>query len=74
MSAYFLEHVRTRYKLATSNLDDEFAKNLSYKTGIAENELKGIIAFINYLPEMDRVSPEQLIAFHKQLESFYKTA
>ncbi len=74
MSAYFLEHVRTRYKLATSNPDDEFVKNLSYKTGIAENELKGIIAFINYLPEMEKVSPEQLIAFHKQLESFYKTA
>jgi hypothetical protein len=74
MSAYFLEHVRTRYKLATSNLDDEFVKNLSYKTGIAENELKGIVSFINYLPEMVVVSPEQLIAFHKQLESFYKTA
>jgi hypothetical protein len=74
MGAYFLEHVRMRYKLATTTLDDEFVKNLSYKTGIAESELKSIVVVINHLPEMQSVSAEQLVTFHKQLESFYKTA
>ncbi|MET0462276.1 MAG: DUF4350 domain-containing protein [Chitinophagaceae bacterium] len=74
MSAYFLEHVRTRYKLPTATLDDEFVRNLSYKTGIAENELKPIVTVINHLPEAGSISSEQLVTFHKQLESFYKTA
>ncbi|MCG2615690.1 DUF4350 domain-containing protein [Terrimonas sp. NA20] len=74
MGAYFLEHVRMRYKLSTTTLDDEFVKNLSYKTGIDENELKAIVTVINHLPEQDSVSPGQLVTFHKQLESFYKTA
>ena len=33
MSAYFLEHVRNKYKLSTGTLDDNFVKNLQFKSG-----------------------------------------
>ena len=74
MSAYFLEHVRSRYKLQTSELDEEFIKNLHGKTGINEKEIKEIVLFINDLDTMTEVSDKQLAGFHKKLESFYRNA
>ena len=72
MSAYFLEHVRSRYKLATSALNDEFVKNLHGKTGIKEEEIADIIQFINNIDSMAEMSDRQLAMFHKKLESFYR--
>ena len=40
MSAYFLEHVRNRYKLPTAELDDDFIQNLQFKTGMNESEIQ----------------------------------
>ncbi len=74
MSAYFLEHIRSRYKLATSELNDEFIQNLHGKTGVDAEELKVIIFFIQNLDTAERISEKQLTWFHKQLESFYKKA
>jgi hypothetical protein len=72
MAAYFLEHVRNRYKLPTSELNEEFVKNLHIKTGIAEEEIRPIIGYIRYLEEPVSISAQDLYVFHKQLESFYK--
>jgi hypothetical protein len=74
MAAYFLEHVRNKYKLPTSQLDDEFVKNLKYKSGIDEPEIRGIVSFIKYLDETVVINNNQLTDFHKQLESFYSKA
>jgi hypothetical protein len=74
MSAYFLDHVRTRYKLPTSNLDEEFIRNLHGKTGVDEEELKGIVLFTQKLDTAEHITEKQLAWFHKQLESFYKKA
>lgn len=74
MAAYFLEHVRTRYKLATSKLDDEFVNNLHFKTGIEEAEINSIVSSIKQIENAYSVSDTELTAFHKQLELFYKKA
>jgi hypothetical protein len=74
MASYFLEHVRNRYKLPTGNLDEDFIKNLQFKTGCEESEVRGIVAFIKYLDDAPAINEEQLTEFHKQLESFYKKA
>ncbi len=74
MAAYFLEHVRSRYKLSTAVLDDTFVKGLSYKTGIDESQLRGIVGFIARLNQVGTVSDYELAGFHRQLEEFYKTA
>lgn len=74
MAAYFLEHVRNKYKLPTGSLDDEFLKNLQYKSGAEESEIRGIVSFIKYLDEAAVINNNQLTDFHKQLESFYKKA
>ena len=74
MSAYFLEHIRSRYKLSTGNLDEAFINSLRFKTGVEEAEIRGIISFIKYAEDTPAVSAAQVAEFHKQLESFYKKA
>ncbi|MFC0773287.1 DUF4350 domain-containing protein [Terrimonas alba] len=74
MAAYFLEHIRSRYKLNTSELDDEFVKTLHAKTGVGESDINSIVQFIRGLDHTVLVSDKELASFHKQLESFYKKA
>ena len=73
MSAYFLEHIRNRYKLSTVKLDDKFISDLQFKSGYEEAGLRGIVSFIQYLDDAPAISQEQLNIFHRQLESFYKS-
>lgn len=72
MSAYFLEHVRNKYKLSTGKLDDEFTRSLQYKSGAEEAEIRKIISFINFIETTPVVSETQLTGFYKQLEFFYQ--
>ena len=74
MAAYFLEHVRNKYKLPTGTLDEHFIEQLRFKTGLEEGEIRGIVTFIKYLDEEPGISHRSLTDFHKQLESFYKKA
>ena len=74
MGSYFLEHVRSRYKLPTGSLDEEFIKNLQFKTGVEESELRKIATFIKYAEDAPEVSPDGVAEFHKLLEAFYKKA
>jgi len=74
MSAYFLEHIRNRYKLATNLLDERFIQLLKIKTDQAEDNIRSIVSFIKNLDMADEISTDQLADFHKQLEGFYKNA
>jgi hypothetical protein len=73
MAAYFLEHVRNRYKLSTSQLDDEFITALHRKTAQPENNIREIVSFINNIESAEEIADQQLADFHKKLEEFYKT-
>ena len=74
MTAYFLEHVRNRYKLTTVNLDEAFIKNLQFKTNCEEQEIRSIVTFIKYVEDAPFIDDKELSDFHKQLEAFYKKA
>lgn len=74
MGAYFLEHIRNRYKLSTGTLDEDFIKSLQFKTGCSEQDVRGIVSFIKYLDDAPAITDSELTDFHKQLESFYKIA
>lgn len=74
MASYFLEHVRNRYKLSTGRLDDEFVRNLHYKSGVDQHEISDIVSFVKYLEQAAGVNQQQLVHFHKQLELFYQKA
>ena len=74
MATYFLEYVRTKYKLPTGNLNEEFINNLKYKSGADETVIREIVGFIAYLETATTISSGQVTDFHKKLNLFYKQA
>ena len=72
MSVYFLEHVRTTYKLPTQVLDQNFVQLLHYKSGYPTDKLETILHFIRRLRDNEEVTEWMLADFHQQLELFYK--
>ena len=74
MAAYFLEHIRNRYKLSTTRLDEDFIVSLQQKTDQPEANIRKIVFFINNIDEKDVIGDEELADFHKELEEFYKAA
>ena len=72
MGAYFLEHIRSQYKLATHAVDDDFITAVHKKTAYPLEELKKIVQFIKFTDEAPAISERQLSDFHKQLELFYQ--
>ncbi len=74
MAAYFLEHVRSRYKIPTSALDEKFVKTLQFKTGVQADSIQGIVNDIKGLEGADNLNAHQLNEFYKKLENFYRTA
>jgi hypothetical protein len=74
MAAFFLEHIRGRYKLSTIILDEEFIVSLQRKTAQPENNIRKIISFINNIDGAETIDDEKLAEFHKELEEFYKVA
>jgi hypothetical protein len=72
MAVYFLEHVRSQYKLPTHTLDEKFEKLLHYKSGYSEEGIHQLVSFIRYLQVEPDVTEQQLSKFYTQLESFYQ--
>jgi hypothetical protein len=72
MAAYFLEHIRSRYKIATHTVDDSFAETVYAKSGYPLAELKRIVHFIMGLETIPEISEFELSHFYQQLESFYQ--
>lgn len=72
MAAYFLEHVRSRYKIPTHTLDDVFVEALHFKSGYPEAETKAIINAIHRIQTADFITETELAQFHRQLELFYQ--
>ncbi len=73
MGAYFLEHIRNKYKLNTNILDEAFVQKLSAKSGVAEKEIKEVTDFILFSHTANAISDAQLSKFHVMLEKMYSS-
>lgn len=72
MATFFLDHVRTRYKLPTHTLDAAFVQELQAKSGYPLEELEPIVATVHALHEGKGINEQQLARFHRQVENFYQ--
>jgi hypothetical protein len=72
MAAHFLVHVRTRYNLQTSQLDDQFETLLAFKSGADKQSINNIIQYIRVIDVQYEVSDEELLSFNENIEKFYK--
>ncbi|MCG1036798.1 hypothetical protein [Polaribacter sargassicola] len=68
--AYFLEKVRTKYLLNTSNLNNDFIEKLASKSGNDLQKTKYLVNTIITLSNKTECSKEQLIVLYKMIENF----
>ncbi len=74
MSVYFLDHLRSQFKITTHPLDESFVETVHAKTGYSVEELKQITSFIQFIETAPAISDQQLTQFYRQLENFYQNA
>jgi hypothetical protein len=74
MVAAFLENIRSTYNLSTSQLNEEFAHKLAFRTGKPLNEIMATIHTIHELRLKEDLSDQELMDLHKQINQFNKPA
>lgn len=72
LKAHFLDHVRTRYNLQASVLDETFAGRLSHKTGYDLHAMNQLIYAFKSAEEFTTMDDDELLSLNEQLENFQK--
>jgi len=70
--AYFLEKVRVKYLLNTSNLNTDFIEKLAAKSGNELQKTKYLINTIIALNKKTKCSEEELVVLYKMMDKFLK--
>jgi hypothetical protein len=70
-ATYFLEHIRTKYHLKTTLLNEEFTTSLSQKSGVEIPFLQKLFNQITIIRSGARISDRDLISFNQNIEQFY---
>jgi hypothetical protein len=70
-AAYFLEHIRTKYYLKTTVLNQEFAESLGQKSGVAPQLVQQILNQVTIIRSGIPISDDDLISFNQNIEQFY---
>ncbi|WP_199120224.1 DUF4350 domain-containing protein [Pedobacter sp. ASV28] len=69
---YFLAYLRTKYRLKTTVLNQEFMEALYKLSGVDQNLIAQLIGLIGMLGKEVKVSDHDLIELNKLIEQFYK--
>lgn len=72
MTAHLLDHIRTRYNMPTSLLDDRFALTLANKSGYDAAAVQKLLYMAKWMQDSPRIIDTELMEFHKLTEDFYK--
>jgi hypothetical protein len=67
---YFLEVVRSKYYLDTTELNSEFIQKLALKSNVSLEKTTKLIQLINHLKGKAVHSEQDIIALNKQIEDF----
>jgi len=70
--SYFLAYIRSKYRLKTTEINQEFKEKLITRTSASQDNIEEIFNEINYLNAGQAVSDQQLIRLNKVIEQFYK--
>ncbi|TCK66669.1 uncharacterized protein DUF4350 [Winogradskyella wandonensis] len=69
---YFLEFIRTKYFLNTTNLNSSFIEKLALKSSNSKEDAKAIVDYLLYLKSKTVHSESELIELNKKIEKFTK--
>lgn len=71
MMAHFLDHVRTRYNIRATTLDNEFEQRLSYKSGYPAEKVQSLVYLMQQVQNTPEAPDNLLLDLNQQLEQFY---
>jgi hypothetical protein len=74
LSVYFLDFVRNKYKLSTTEVNGEFVKILSLKSNVPESEIAAITDRLVTIRVSKSITGEELMEYYNLLEQFYSKA
>jgi hypothetical protein len=72
MVAAFLENIRSTYQLPTSQLNEEFAVRLAFRSGKPVDEIRQMIQLIYELRMKTDLTDRELMDLHQQINQFNK--
>jgi hypothetical protein len=72
MVAHFQDHVRMRYNMPGTAMDEDFVTRLSYKTGFPSASLRVLVEYMKQLPAQRYVTDAELLEFQQKMDEFYK--
>ena len=65
---YFFDQVRSRYYMSTANIDAEFARNLSAKSGVDIDRVKALLGTIESIQKTERTDDITLLQLNRQIQ------
>ena len=68
---YFLSYIRDKYKISTSQLDENFVQQLSSRTKIEENSITALLQELSYVETKPTLTDQELIRMYQALAGFY---
>ncbi|HTQ28768.1 MAG TPA: hypothetical protein VMI35_11590 [Puia sp.] len=74
MSAQFLDHVRSKYNIPTSLMNEAFIDRVSYKSGYHREGVADLVTWIRMFQDGYTPRDEELLDFNQKIEAFYKQA
>ncbi|KAA9041296.1 DUF4350 domain-containing protein [Ginsengibacter hankyongi] len=72
MITYFYEHIRNKYFINTSTINDEFINSLAGKSGVPIETMKRLFALIRRIHSGENIDDATLIQLNNEIENFYK--
>ncbi|NGP88276.1 DUF4350 domain-containing protein [Fodinibius halophilus] len=69
---YLLEHIREDLNLDTQNINDEFLKHLSRRSGADSDTVQTLFDFIDRIQHKKEISSDHLWHLNKHIETFYQ--
>ena len=69
---HLLAYIRTKFYLKTTEIDQEFRNELSYKSGMSIQEINDLFEYISFVQNNEYIAENQLITLNEQVENFYK--
>lgn len=74
LTHFFLDHLRNKYNIKTSEINNEFARNVSAKTNVPLEQTTEIVDYIHLTQLSENIAKQQLMHYYELLEKFYEKA
>ncbi|MDQ2752453.1 MAG: hypothetical protein M3R72_05455 [Bacteroidota bacterium] len=71
LSVYFLDFIRNKYKVSTTEINAEFAKAVAQKSNVSLEEITAITDSLINIKLSDTITGQELMEYHQLLQNFY---